>query len=92
MEDALRDKLNCFYYGAIIVLILIVMEDALRVFDEKNEAVLRNMVLILIVMEDALRVTNKKYLYNKTKVLILIVMEDALREMAKCNSFYLLSS
>ena len=47
-------------------------------------------VLILIVMEDALRAGVSLY-PELEAVLILIVMEDALREMAKCNSFFLLS-
>ena len=63
-----------------IVLILIVMEDALR--DPVNlghNAFTK--VLILIVMEDALRVY-KAFSYKEAfTVLILIVMEDALREL-----------
>ena len=41
-------------------------------------------------MEDALRAGVSLY-PELEAVLILIVMEDALREMAKCNSFFLLS-
>ena len=61
------------------VLILVVMEDALR---EKPSitSIGKWEVLILVVMEDALRESWKNYLKWFWPVLILVVMEDALRD------------
>ena len=36
MEDTLREYLNCGFGSAIIVLILVLMEDTLRVENEDN--------------------------------------------------------
>ena len=63
------------------VLILVLMEDALRVGEDKFGRSISQQVLILVLMEDALRgyffiLYNALYL-----VLILVLMEDALREL-----------
>ena len=54
MEDTLRDYYGYEYYFACSVLILILMEDTLRVTKEKLPGMAVD-VLILILMEDTLR-------------------------------------
>ena len=62
------------------VLILVLMEDALRVTHKLVMLKWLQMVLILVLMEDALRALSEKpYGGDFTKVLILVLMEDALR-------------
>ena len=62
-----------------MVLILVLMEDALRDTEEEEDT-LDQTVLILVLMEDALR-DRDHYInrYKLMKVLILVLMEDALR-------------
>ena len=80
MEDALRVMYSLLVaMGLRDVLILILMEDALRDYTQLLTGA--SWVLILILMEDALR----EYFLEEiepipVKVLILILMEDALRE------------
>ncbi len=63
----------------MVVLILIFLEDALRVFERLVE-VTSTKVLILIFLEDALRVLHAYPNKIGRSVLILIFLEDALRE------------
>ena len=65
------------------VLILVLMEDALRVLlhNQSRDNVL---VLILVLMEDALRASDAKTgQVQSNKVLILVLMEDALRDITE---------
>ena len=55
MEDALRVLLEEVNYHEIVVLILVLMEDALRVMAKLNLSSQISAVLILVLMEDALR-------------------------------------
>ena len=78
MEDALVRIGFFLRLFAILVLILVVMEDALvhvciNVFNVWN-----HLVLILVVMEDALVPFVVASLASCQQVLILVVMEDAL--------------
>ena len=82
MEDALRalilpEKTPI----SVQVLILVVMEDALRdVHYQSCQYMFK--VLILVVMEDALRDEIEDFVNELDKrVLILVVMEDALRAL-----------
>ena len=81
MEDTLRDNKKSLRYSQSVqaVLILIIMEDTLRVV--QREMIRRcNKVLILIIMEDTLRAFNyERKAENDFSVLILIIMEDTLR-------------
>ena len=62
------------------VLILVLMEDALRV--GHNDRLQRgSIVLILVLMEDALRAGGMDLLAHQKRVLILVLMEDALRDL-----------
>ena len=61
------------------VLILILMEDALRDSYDTIVEIRKPVVLILILMEDALRGHHQKHQSGHIAVLILILMEDALR-------------
>ena len=72
--------------GYIIdVLILVLMEDALRVQRGSNLYDERGNVLILVLMEDALRATEIISVDIKgSQVLILVLMEDALRGHIGC--------
>ena len=63
---------------SIAVLILVLMEDTLRVFKMEKKSIIEN-VLILVLMEDTLRAITKRR--NSTLVLILVLMEDTLRAM-----------
>ena len=62
------------------VLILVLMEDALRARERFSQIGLSLMVLILVLMEDALRDKQLQWSCNCESVLILVLMEDALRE------------
>ena len=64
----------------MIVLILVLMEDALRVYYVSGNQFDAMTVLILVLMEDALRVLLGEEMRRATTVLILVLMEDALRE------------
>ena len=80
MEDALRalhKRQRPTYESNVLILVL--MEDALRDFRSiANQYVIR--VLILVLMEDALRgPTIIQPTAPKPTVLILVLMEDALR-------------
>ena len=66
-----------------LVLILVLMEDALR-GDLLLEDVTYHYVLILVLMEDALRGCLSLYSRATFCVLILVLMEDALRVRARC--------
>ena len=55
MEDTLRAKRRVFK-TAWVVLILVLMEDTLRVFNKSAVEVNEKCVLILVLMEDTLRV------------------------------------
>ena len=77
--------------GVPRVLILVLMEDILRVRVELVW-VSPNRVLILVLMEDILRVVSMEHLREKAKVLILVLMEDTLRATQKVQKiFYYLS-
>ena len=82
MEDALRDLENVISKEVFGVLILVLMEDALREECYKSYRSTDYCVLILVLMEDALRESN---FYSVVEiaiiVLILVLMEDALREL-----------
>ena len=82
MEHALREHgSDCSYCRLSCVLILIVMEHALRATERARLLYEHETVLILIVMEHALRAAKQiDMLLMKESVLILIVMEHALRE------------
>ena len=60
------------------VLILVLMEDTLRVSDSTLKSVIETTVLILVLMEDTLR--EKMMIILSKTVLILVLMEDTLRE------------
>ena len=61
------------------VLILVLMEDTLRVLYLKMTSYII-VVLILVLMEDTLRVAQEYLSSQKVYVLILVLMEDTLRE------------
>ena len=61
----------------VIVLILVLMEDALAPYKEVGEIIANYLVLILVLMEDALALFNAPPIL-KVCVLILVLMEDAL--------------
>ncbi len=78
MEDALRVTFEESWTLEEFVLILVLMEDALRefrgFFDNRPLD-----VLILVLMEDALRARYVCSALASNLVLILVLMEDALR-------------
>ena len=81
MDDALRLDIlqEDVVSGQEYVLILILMDDALRLGTSRRKYNLKK-VLILILMDDALR---RAYIYPEDingYVLILILMDDALRQ------------
>ena len=61
MEDALRATLTPGTKTKLVVLILVLMEDALRGDRAKYCSECKKAVLILVLMEDALRVYNFNY-------------------------------
>ena len=63
------------------VLILVLMEDALRALHAFPNRRCNRQVLILVLMEDALRVSMLNTIFDLAMVLILVLMEDALREL-----------
>ena len=70
-----------YYISSGIVLILVLMEDALRAYDDMDYVTYDILVLILVLMEDALRaeiipIGTPEF----QSVLILVLMEDALRD------------
>ena len=82
MEDTLRAELLSFLKGLLPVLILVLMEDTLRV----KQYLLRLVaaVLILVLMEDTLRVATLTRASYCIEVLILVLMEDTLRGESGC--------
>ena len=79
MEDTLRGSECQEWCGGYSVLILILMEDTLRVLACLFARLLLATVLILILMEDTLRETRVLGGRGNQGVLILILMEDTLR-------------
>ena len=70
---------GCIIFRIISVLILVLMEDALR--DRQTTRYNTALsVLILVLMEDALRAVRRNRKQRGARVLILVLMEDALRE------------
>ena len=69
---------NIHYLCTENVLILVLMEDTLRVKKSSGRRS-KNLVLILVLMEDTLRVKKKVAKYAFFLVLILVLMEDTLR-------------
>ena len=69
----------------IAVLILVVVEDGLRVWQLQLSLERKLRVLILVVVEDGLRARYTKTPNAEKEVLILVVVEDGLREI--CNRF-----
>ena len=63
----------------VMVLILVLMEDTLRV-DQSIYNILVFNVLILVLMEDTLRAPNGQTFEINPEVLILVLMEDTLRD------------
>ena len=79
MEDALRGHGTHRQPLLLRVLILVLMEDALREEVSKLNIPDISGVLILVLMEDALRVASRISECSTSIVLILVRMEDALR-------------
>ncbi|SHF91509.1 hypothetical protein SAMN05444364_11735 [Prevotella scopos JCM 17725] len=80
MEDTLRAfAVNHILSRPESVLILVLMEDTLRVDDGKVHKIMHGQVLILVLMEDTLREAPKDYYSTLAEVLILVLMEDTLR-------------
>ena len=75
--ETVLSVLTCDEY---VVLILVLMEDALRALEIGVENNRLLSVLILVLMEDALREPVFSSTGQRTGVLILVLMEDALRE------------
>ena len=79
MDDALRLMANSHtLILPIPVLILVLMDDALRQFSNQG-SYWRKQVLILVLMDDALRPKGEITLDELLEVLILVLMDDALR-------------
>ena len=66
--------------GSEMVLILVLMEDALRDSETIMVECYNSTVLILVLMEDALRELPRSGRSHVLFVLILVLMEDALRD------------
>ena len=76
------------WYWRPNVLILVLMEDALRALKVMILRYLEMKVLILVLMEDALREFWKHPKVLLKKVLILVLMEDALRDRIEWEYLY----
>ena len=68
------------------VLILVVVEDGLRVYIDEDYYATFDTVLILVVVEDGLRGVEMKLKSFWPSVLILVVVEDGLRVCKQQNS------
>ena len=77
MEDTLRDYEHQ-ESKRFFVLILVLMEDTLRVC-VGIAMIVTAIVLILVLMEDTLRVPTFTKMRRRDLVLILVLMEDTLR-------------
>ena len=82
MEDTLRVRICSCMVDQHIVLILVLMEDTLRVNNYNYAAI--QWVLILVLMEDTLRVYLRTCSTLLFLVLILVLMEDTLR--GRCSA------
>ena len=87
MEDTLRAYKDVATFYRDVVLILVLMEDTLRVKLSDKAKTMLEKVLILVLMEDTLRVYNSSRSNASTTVLILVLMEDTLRVREQLRGF-----